>query len=172
MTAQSLTNCYYYYTPWIVLIVYVWVQKFQAYRLKNTTAAMFILLPATSCRDWVRFQESCGLDLMPFAAPAQSNFQGTRSKRVHCFNERKFVLRANLHVQLLHEYAVVFNITASRSENLCSTLHSGVDDSDWDACLSGQETGTNSDHHQMCCTLLYHFCHLHITHQRAFRECS
>jgi hypothetical protein len=51
-----------------------------AYRLKYTTGTL-ILLPATSCRDWVRYQESCGLDLVPFVPLARSNFQDSRSKR-------------------------------------------------------------------------------------------
>jgi len=52
-----------------------------AYRLKGTASVTLILLPAKSCRDWVRFQESCGMEKMLFAPPARSNFQDSRSKR-------------------------------------------------------------------------------------------
>jgi len=52
-----------------------------AYRLKDTETVTLILLPATSCRDWVRYRESCVMDIMLFAPPAGSNFQDSRSKR-------------------------------------------------------------------------------------------
>lgn len=159
----------------LFLFVYncIWIGKFQAY----TAAVALILLPVKHFRDWVRFQESCGLDLTPFFPPAQSNFQDSRLKWVSLFQwggihpPAKSVWKGT--VQLLHKFEVVFNITASWSGGLCYTPNSGTHDPDWDASLSRQTTGINSEHHKMCFTPLCRFCHLHVlTHQRTSRERS
>jgi hypothetical protein len=118
-----------------------------AYRLKYTTPVTLILLPVTSCRDWVRFQESCGLDLMPFAPPAQSNFQDSHSKRVSLLQwggirpPAKSVRKGT--VQLLHEFAVVPNITASRSGGLRSDLNSGTNYPYSNISLAALRNGTD-----------------------------
>jgi len=88
-----------------------------AHRLKDTATVTLILLPAKPCRGWVRCRESCGMDKMLFAPPARRNFRDSHSKRT-CLLQwvgihplAKSVWEGI--VQLLQEFAVVFNTTAS-----------------------------------------------------------